>query len=278
MSTSVDITSAASATVPTRRPFGASKRAGWSRRVVKLFLAAAAGLGSFSLAAGAAPASQRLTPWNVDYHDFGTTPGYYMFTFTNIYKLPLVDKPVPFTDQQLTVVRDSCETVVKTGASCRVVVRYSPYDTPAPVPVTQNLQLSFETTKGKPFATPPVQIFAGDAEYVATQYRNGVVTFPTVKLPKSGRHARTSVYLLIWFYFHGGNPVDIPPYIYAPFKLVSNSCVPSAVTDKGCAVRLAFAPKAAGHYSENFQMSFEGRDSQVSVPTQDLILAGNATR
>jgi hypothetical protein len=262
--------------VSTRRPFGASKRAGWSRRLVKLLLAASAGLGSFSVAAGAAPTSPRLTPWNVDYYDFGTTPGYYMFTFTNIYKLPLVDKPVPFTDQQLTIVRDSCETVVKTGASCRVVVRYTPYDTPAPVPVAQSLQLKFDTTKGKPFATPPVQIFAGNAEYVATQYRNGVVTFPTVKVSKSGRSARTSVYLLIWFYFHGGNPVDIPPYLSAPFKVVGNSCLPATVTDRGCGVKLQFSPKAPGHYSENFQMSFENPQSQAPVATQHLILSGTA--
>jgi hypothetical protein len=277
MSTCADTASAASGSTPTRRPFLAGKRAGWSRRLIKLLLAATAGLGSFTVAAGAAPATPRLMPWNVDYFDFGTTPGSYVFTFTNIYTLPLVDKPVPFTDQQLTVVRDSCEAVVKTGASCRVVVRYTPADAPAPVPVSQHLQLEFRTPSGKPVATPPVQIFAGNAEYVATQYGNGVVTFPTVKVTKSGRSSRSPVSLRIWFYFHNGNPWDIPPYLDAPFKVVSNSCVPAAVTDRGCAVKVVFTPKARGHYSENFQMSFEGKQSSAPVPTQDLVLNGTAS-
>ena len=90
-------------------------------RLVIVSAIAGAGL----LATNAHPASASPSAaWSADYYDFGSSPGSHVFTFTNIYTLPMVDLPVAFQTRSFEVIRDTCESTINPGGTCKVTVQY----------------------------------------------------------------------------------------------------------------------------------------------------------
>jgi hypothetical protein len=130
-------------------------------------------------------------------------------------------------------------------------------------------------------ATPPVQLFAGGAQYVKTGHPSGLFTFPT-STASAGRTVGPNlppfpVERITIQYF--GVPlidkVDLPPILQSPFTVLRNSCTTAGTG--ACQVVLQFAPATAGQYVSDFQMTFENAQTGASLPTQDVTLVGNAT-
>jgi hypothetical protein len=245
------------------------------RGAARFPLALGLAAGIVAMAATAAQAEPVPNPWNVNYHDFGSVSGSHTFVFTNIYDLTLMGQPMPFAHAEFAVTGNTCAAPVAPGGTCKVKVSYAADGQP----IADNLQMQFMAPSGQPEATPPVQLFAGGAQYVKTKHANGVFTFPTSTLAggqSAGPNGPFPAERVTIQYF--GVPtilkVDIPPDILAPFRVLRNECTVAGTG--GCQVVLQFAPVNAGQFVANFQMSFENAQTGASLPTQDVTLVGNA--
>jgi hypothetical protein len=246
------------------------------RRAARFPVVLGLAAGLVAMAAGTAQADPVPSPWNVNFHDFGSVSSSHTFVFTNVYTLPLFGQPMKFLHPEFSVTGNTCATPVNPGGTCTVKVHY----TADGQPVADSLQMQFAAPTGQPVPTPPVQLFAGGVAYVKTRHPGGVFTFPT-STPPASRAAGLRLppfqveYLTIQYI---GIPliikVDIPPDLQAPFFVAKNTCTSPGTA--ACKVVLGFAPAAAGQYGSDFQMSFENAQTGASLPTQDVTLVGNA--
>jgi hypothetical protein len=248
-------------------------------------LALLAGLGTMALTAATAPAyastpSRPAVPWNQNYFDFANTPSTHTFTYWNLGHHPWIDLPVGSFGNTFAIMSDTCESAVLPGGSCSVSVAYQPDGAPA----TGELQLQFtDTVSGASHLSPPVQLFGGGAEYVATTHLNGVYRFPETTLP-AGAASRASAAaqsasnpITLWLQIHGGDPVFFNPVqVASPFQVVSDGCEQVVREGTECPITIQFAPTTAGRYQVTLQPSAGDAATGAAVPTQALTLIGTA--
>jgi hypothetical protein len=238
-----------------------------SRRKILSYLSGLVFLAAITLsAAPAATAGPPMYPWNVDTYDFGTRQGAFTFIYTNINPLALQDKPLPMQyADAFHVSRDTCTAPVAPGRSCSVTVTY----TPQGEALADTLQLLFKDPSGRPVATPGVRLFAGGAEYLTTDYLGNIVTFPDTGV--GSQHD-----LRLIFHIHGPNPIDIPPFLIAPWGVIGNTCSSVQPGATSCVLAIAFKPTAAGTFATHFQMSFTDPITRQAVSVPVVTLQGTA--
>ncbi len=206
-------------------------------------------------------------PWDTWSYDFGLNSGQHVFVFTNVYPIRLIDKPAPLDHPNVfRIVRDTCTAPVDPGRSCAVTVAYPE---PSRTPVTDLLRLDFTDLSGRPVSTPGAYLFAGGAEYAGTDVPRSLIALPDIGVGQEEA-------LPIHFHLHGINPVDLPPDVFAPWKIVANTCsaVPAGAGD--CTITVGFSPTAAGRATTAFQMSFTDPVTKQTVTAQPLVLTGTA--
>jgi hypothetical protein len=248
-------------------------------------LALLAGLGTMALTAAASPAyaataSKPAVPWSQNYFDFANAPSTHTFTYWNLGHHPWIDLPVGPSGDTFGIVSDTCESPVPPGGSCSVSVAYQPNGRPA----AGEFQLQFtDTVTGAGHLSPPVQLFGGSAEYVATTHLNGVYRFPEVTLPASagsrtGAAAQSAPNpITLWLQIHGGDPVLFNPLqVASPFQVVSDGCQEIVQQGTECPITLQFSPAGAGRYQAALQLSAVDAATGGVVPAQTLTLIGTA--
>jgi hypothetical protein len=243
-----------------------SRRFGLTAVLAAAWAAVALALGGGTAAVADDPSPTPI-PWDTWSYDFALTASQHVFVFTNVYRLPLVDKPAPLTHPNVfQIVRDTCTVRVDPGRSCAVTVAY-----PEPVraPVTDVLRLDFTDLSGRAVPTPGAYLFAGGAEYAGTDYPRSLIALPDIGVGEQEA-------LPIHFHLKGINPVDLPPDVFAPWRIVANTCATVPAGAGECTITVAFSPTAAGRATTAFQMSFTDPVTNQTVTAQPLVLTGTA--
>jgi hypothetical protein len=250
-------------------------------------LALLSGLGIMALTTAAVPAyastsARPSVPWSENYFDFGNGPSTHTFTYQNLGHHDWIDLPVGPDYNTFSILSDTCQSPVPPGGSCSVSVSYLPNGAPA----TGQFQLQFtDTVTGASHLSPPVQLFGNGAEYIATNHRNGLYSFPTVTLPGASQTRKTAALasaqnpITLWLQIHGGDPVYFNSLLLGtPFQVVSNGCQRVVQQQTQCPVTVQFAPTSPGHYQATLQPSAVNPASGAGVPAQTLTLVGTAAR